>query len=185
LQNRNRSPERTSSCVTCPCRRQSLELVGPVELLADPTDWLPNTEFGFVDPPEAPPEPPDWLVSKFRVPNTELGCAGELGFGGTVGLSPWLADPLVFEVPNTELGSVGELGLAGAAPAALLAVGLVGPGAQCRSRKLPRPARWTHPTHPRPRPMRHLLRLRPRLVRPRVPGRRQENMRRQRQAFCS
>jgi hypothetical protein len=84
------------------------------------------------------PGPGDWLVPEFEVPKTALGFVGELGFGGTAGLS---ADPgvwLVAEVegPNTELGFVGELGLGATAavpavPAAGLptepAFGLVGP----------------------------------------------------------
>ena len=47
-------------------------LVGPVKLLADPPNWLPNTEFGFVgelgfaDRPVVPAEPVDWVVSKFE-----------------------------------------------------------------------------------------------------------------------
>jgi hypothetical protein len=69
-------------------------LVGPVELLADPADWLaptfeaPNTELGFVDelgfvgPVGVPAEPPDRLAPTFELPNTELGFEGELGFVG-------------------------------------------------------------------------------------------------------
>jgi hypothetical protein len=53
-----------------------------------------------------PPEPLDCTVSRFRVPNTELGFAGELGFGGTDEFPPTPADWRVpeLEVPNTELG---------------------------------------------------------------------------------
>ncbi len=73
----------------------------PVELLADPADWLPNTEFEFVgelgldDPLRVPAEPADRVALEFVGPNAVLGFAGELGLGGTAGLSPgppdWLA----------------------------------------------------------------------------------------------
>jgi hypothetical protein len=96
-------------------------LVGPVELLADPADWFPNTEFGFVgelgleEPLGVPAEPADCVALEFDVPNTVLGFAGELGLGGTAGLSPgptvWLIP--VFEVPITELGFAGEFGFVG------------------------------------------------------------------------
>jgi hypothetical protein len=91
-------------------------LVGP-ESLADPADWLPNTEFGFVgklgleEPLAVPAEPADCVALEFEVPNTVLGFAGELGLGGTAGLSPGLIP--VFEVPITELGFAGELGFVG------------------------------------------------------------------------
>ena len=55
------------------------------------------------------------VEAKFEVPKTELGFAGELGFGGTAGLSPDLPDWLipVFEVPITALGFPGEFGFGG------------------------------------------------------------------------
>ena len=59
--------------------------VNPAELFGDPPDWLPNPEFGFSGPAGVPPEPVDCNVSRFRVPSTELGFAGELGLGGTDG----------------------------------------------------------------------------------------------------
>jgi hypothetical protein len=70
-----------------------------------------------VDPLSVPGERDDWAEPEFEVPNTELGFAGELGFLGTVGLSPETADCVVpdFEVPNTELGFAGELGFVGTA----------------------------------------------------------------------
>jgi hypothetical protein len=56
---------------------------------------------------------------EFGVPNTVLGFAGELGLGGTAGLSAGLI-PLL-EVPIIELGFAGELGFVGTegVPAAL------------------------------------------------------------------
>jgi hypothetical protein len=104
---------RASGCVRCwwiPWR--SLQQAPSSYLPID--DWLP-TEFGFVGPVAVPPEPADWLVSVFEVPNTTLGFAGELGFVGTGGLSPEPADWRVpkFEVPITELGFVGEFGFVG------------------------------------------------------------------------
>jgi hypothetical protein len=96
-------------------------LLDPVELLGDPADWLPNTEFEFVgelgleDPLRVPAEPADCVALEFEGPNTVLGFAGELGLGGTAGLSPgppdWLAP--VFEVPITALGFAGEFGFVG------------------------------------------------------------------------
>jgi hypothetical protein len=92
-------------------------LLDPVELLADPIDWLSNTEFGLVgelgleDPLGVPAEPADCVALEFEGPNTVLGFAGELGLGGTAGLSPGLIP--VFEVPITELGFAGELGFVG------------------------------------------------------------------------
>ena len=47
-----------------------------------------------------------WIVPRFEVPNTELGFAGELGFVGTVRLSPAPVDWLVPEL--TELGFPGD-----------------------------------------------------------------------------
>jgi hypothetical protein len=95
-------------------------IVGP-ELLADPADWLPNIEFGFVgklgleEPLGVPAEPADSVALEFEVPNTVLGFAGVLGLGGTAGLSlgppDWLIP--VFEAPKTELGFAGELGFGG------------------------------------------------------------------------
>jgi hypothetical protein len=92
-------------------------LLDPVELLADPIDWLSNTEFGLVgelgleDPLGVPAEPADCVALEFEGPNIVLGFAGELGLGGTAGLSPGLIP--VFEVPITELGFAGELGFVG------------------------------------------------------------------------
>src|SRR3954467_11378047 len=73
-------------------------LLDPVELLADPIDWLPNTEFGLVG--ELGLEDPLGEGA-----STVLGFAGKLGLGGTAGLSPGLIP--VFEVPITELGLAG------------------------------------------------------------------------------
>jgi hypothetical protein len=92
-------------------------LLDPVELLADPADWPPNTEFEFVGelglegPLGVPAEPGDCVALEFEVPNTVLGFAGELGLGGTAGLSPGLIP--VFAVSITELGFAGELGFVG------------------------------------------------------------------------
>jgi hypothetical protein len=77
-----------------------LEFVSPVELGADAADSLPDTGFGIVG---------DAL--EFGVPNTVLGFAGELGLGGTAGLSAGLIP--VLEVPMIELGFAGELGFVG------------------------------------------------------------------------
>jgi hypothetical protein len=57
-----------------------------------------------------PAEPADCVALEFEGP-TVLGFAGELGLGGTAGLSPGLIP--VFEVPITELGFAGELGFVG------------------------------------------------------------------------
>ena len=95
-------------------------LLDPVELLGDPAGWLPNTEceLGLEDPLRVPAEPADCVALEFDGPNTVLGFAGELGLGGTAGLSPGLIP--VFEVPITELGFAGEFGFVGTegAPAA-------------------------------------------------------------------
>jgi len=63
--------------------------VNPAELFGDP---LANPEFGFAGPAGVPPEPVDCTVSRFWVPNTELGFAGELGLGGTDGFPTAPAD---------------------------------------------------------------------------------------------
>src|SRR6478672_773699 len=67
-------------------------LLDPVELLADPIDWLPNTEFGLVRELGlkvslgVPAEPADCVALEFEGPSTVLGFAGELGLVGTAGL---------------------------------------------------------------------------------------------------
>jgi hypothetical protein len=48
--------------------------VGLPEVLVDPMAF-PPAGYGLVGPVESLPDPADWL------PNTELGFAGELGFG--------------------------------------------------------------------------------------------------------
>src|SRR3954462_10136503 len=89
-------------------------LLDPVELLADPIDWLSNTEFGLVgelglEDPVVPAEPADCVALEFEGPNTVLGFAGELGLGGTAGLSPGLIPVLEVLSLNSDLRANSDL----------------------------------------------------------------------------
>jgi len=191
LQNRNRSPERMSSCVTCPCRSLQSDLKSSV-----PSSYLPTRSIGSLilnlDLWAPQGRFPSRLIGLYRssgfpILNWDLRENSDLGApsGFLPGRPIRLYQSSRCLILNSDLlanSDLWERHLLRRWPD-WLQLGLLTHPPQRRSRELLRRARLTHPTHPRPRPMRHPLRLR--LGRSRVRGRRQENMRRQWQAFFS